>query len=503
VGDGARVQERELKLDVPEGFAIPQFDAWEPVSDDEVVLSATYWDTTDLRLLAWGHTLRRRTASDGSEDGWTLKLAHPPTGQVAVRDEIDAPPDTDHPPSALVDAVRGIIRHEPLRPVATIETRRRRRRFRDPATQTVVEVADDRVTSTVDEQPGPSFRQLEVELLAGDDGGIERACRVLRTSGATAADPTPKLARVLADRLPAPPLPDVALGPDATIGDLVRAAFAGAARRLLTHDPYVRVSDDPEAVHQARVATRRLRSDLKTLGQFLDEFRTDGLRRELGWLGGAFGAVRDLDVLAEHLRHDAETLTEEDAAPAPKLLERLAEQRHAAALELRDAMASSRYLVLVEDLHRFAERPPHRHDANPARPAAPVARTLVRRAYRRVTTAVQHLDGDPPDAALHEIRKRAKRARYAAELVAPLTPRAVGVLADRLARLQDALGELQDAVVAEAWLRSLRSRHVSVPEAFAAGQLAQLQTAARARARANWPKAWRRAHARKLRAAVG
>ena len=67
--------EREMKFDVSEDFEMPPLEA--VVNESTVRLIATYWDTPDFRLLRWGHTLRYRHATDGSEDGWTLKLSAP------------------------------------------------------------------------------------------------------------------------------------------------------------------------------------------------------------------------------------------------------------------------------------------------------------------------------------------------------------------------------------------------------------------------------------------
>ena len=71
---------------------------------------------------------------------------------------------------------------------------------------------------------------------------------------------------------------------------------------LIAHDPGTRLGDDPEELHQARVATRRLRAVLRAARPLLDPGWTESLRAELSWLGGALGPVRDLDVLLDHLR---------------------------------------------------------------------------------------------------------------------------------------------------------------------------------------------------------
>jgi CHAD domain-containing protein len=500
----SRVRERELKVDLDDGAEVPAFDGWEPLSDEAVELTATYWDTADLRLLGSGHTLRRRRASDGSEDGWTLKLARPDTGSgVTTRDEVDAPPDTDHPPAHLRDLVAAVLRREPVRPIATVTTNRHRRRLRDPGTGGVVEVADDRVTSTVDGDPGPAFRQLEVELVDGDERALAAAARLLRRADTGPADPSPKFARALGDR-PRPSAPadgtrDGRLRRKGSVEDLVRAALASGTARLLAHDPGVRVGDDPEDVHQARVATRRLRSDLRTLGPLLDDFRVQGLRRELQWLGERLGAVRDLDVLAGHLAADAEQLEPDERAGMAPLLERLTADRHRAALTLGDAMASSRYMALLEGLDRLVRQPPLRPDLDAGTRATRTARRLLRTADRRARRFARGLEKRPDDPALHELRKRAKGARYAAELVAPLAPAHIGRLAKRMADVQDVLGDLQDAVVATDWLQALPRDRLAPAEVAAVTALGERQRQRRRAARADWHRAWEKASRPKLR----
>jgi CHAD domain-containing protein len=367
----------------------------------------------------------------------------------------------------------------------------------------VVELADDRVTTVVDGQAGPSFRQIEVELLEGDERALDAAARLLRAAGARTAEPTPKLARALAGRPVATPPTAPGRRPrlrrKASVEDLVRAAVADGAHRLLAHDPGVRVGDDPEDVHQARVATRRLRSDLRTLGPVLDDFRVPGLRQELQWLGERLGAVRDLDVLAGHLRADAEGLDGAERAGADRLLERLDADRRREALTLRDAMASSRYLALLESLDRLVHQPPLRPDLDAGRRATRTARRLLRRADRRAVRFAQGLGRRPDDPSLHELRKRAKGARYAAELVSPLAPRPVHRLARRMADVQDVLGDLQDTVVADDWLQGLSRRQLSPDEAAAAVALGERQRERQEQARQDWRRAWKRASKRGLR----
>src|SRR5436305_14018460 len=96
----------------------------------------------------------------------------------------------------------------------------------------------------------------------------------LLAAGALRDDVGPKLVHALGPRAAgSPEVPPVRLHPGSQAGDAVRAALAAGVSRLLRHDPGVRVGDDPEDVHQARVATRRLRADLRTFRGLLDPAR--------------------------------------------------------------------------------------------------------------------------------------------------------------------------------------------------------------------------------------
>src|SRR5688572_8696952 len=297
-----RKPEREVHFYVPADLEPPELQGFTVLETNRVTLTAVYWDTCHRSLLGWGHTVRHRTASDGSESGWTVKLGQDDRNGAVVRDEIAFDGDPQQPPEEVCSLVRAFIRHKPLQPIATIITDRRSQRLRQDDENGVVEIAHDLVRSWVGGNEGPSFREIEVELIEGDEDLLVDVVRVLRQNGVGEPDPASKLERVLGGR-PRCELEPVKLKRRGTVGELVSAAFANSARQLILNDPSVRLGDDQEAVHDARVSTRRLRSDLKTLQPLLDESAVILLRGELQWLGGLLGAVRDTDVLAEGMCH--------------------------------------------------------------------------------------------------------------------------------------------------------------------------------------------------------
>ena len=466
-----------------------------------VVLTATYWDTPDRALLRWGHTMRHRQASDGSEDGWTLKLGTASVSDPVVLDrrEVDVPGPPQHPPSDLRDLVTALVRGEPVTAVATIETDRHRMVIGDQESggQAAVEVSDDRVSSTVGGHPGVAFRQIEVEALTPTSGALMRAVAERFADAGATATTTSKLAKVLGEQLE-PEISVPRIGSNATIETLVRAAIGAGVRELIGNDPGIRLGADPEAVHKGRVATRRLRSNLKTLEPHLFPSRVAWLRSELAWAGDLLGAVRDLDVLILRVEEAGGRLPEVDRVAVDAIVDGLREDRRLRHLELADALGSARYLHLVDRLIEAAASPPFIAGLDPTEPARPSLRRLVRKAWRRTVRAVERLGDKPSDIELHEIRKRAKRARYACELAAGVFGKDASRFARGLEAVQDVLGDVQDTVVAEQRLRD-GSVRLAGSSAFSAGTLACLERTDRRRARKRWPKVWKTVRSKRRR----
>jgi CHAD domain-containing protein len=484
------VLEREVKLTATSSFRLPPLDELADGVDAVTVapqrLSATYYDTDDLRLARWGASMRRRTG-----EGWTVKLPVAAAGQLLAREEVTVPGPDGRPPKAAVDLVTAYARTAPLRPQVRLRTIRRRIQLHDPQGRVLAELLDDEVSVLDGRRIATRFRELEVEARQDTPSGLldEIALR-LREAGAAASQATPKGARALGPRASGPP--DVCvpkLPPRATAGDVVRRAVAASVVRLIRHDAGVRLDRDPEDVHQARVATRRLRSDLRTFRSLVQPEWASGLREELGWLADVLGTVRDADVMLQRMRRLADRLTEESRGRAAAVLTTLEEARKEARAELLEALEGSRYLALLDELVEAANVPMLTAEAEA--PAKDVLPRLVRQPLRALRRQVKGFRGDPAEDELHQARIRAKRVRYAAEAVAPVVGRRARAVARAAAGLQDVLGEHQDAVVAERWLRAWGQRCRSVPGAFAAGELAGLELAAARDARARWRDAWR------------
>jgi CHAD domain-containing protein len=296
------------------------------------------------------------------------------------------------------------------------------------------------------------------------------------------------------------------------------ARFSEHATRLLD------TVDDEDAVHEARVALRRLRSDLRTFRPLFDASFADGLHLEAREPAAVLGAARDADVLLGRLRRGCAALPPDDEPAGRRLLAVAASDRARALAALEQWLHGEAFAAFVATLERAVQAPRFAPGAEAVAASDLVA--LVVRPWKRLRREAGRLGADAGDEELHALRIRAKRCRYALEAVAPVLGAPARRLARALAGLQDVLGELHDAVVAGAWLRAV----VAAPEpaygsfvvgpdgpalrgvpaasqradeawglppdaaqAFVAGELVAAERRAAERARKRWPRAWARA----------
>src|SRR6202171_943460 len=493
--------EREVKLGAGPAFHLPDLTGvveGVAVGPPEAVrMETVYYDTADLRLARGGVSLRYRAG-----EGWTLKLPPKPVtgtpGQLLERDELTFQGSSKKPPEAAVEIVRAYVRKADLVPVARLSTVRRRVRLVDGAGARVAEVVDAEVSVRDGRRVAARFREIEVEVMAQENGGngiVEPLVSRLRGAGAGAPDPTPKHIRALGPRAMEPPeVSPEAIKPDSPAKDVIKYVLAESIASLLRQDPLVRTSTDPEAIHQARVATRKLRSHLRTFGPLLDPEWTEPLRSELGWLAMGLGAVRDREVLLERLRGRAKSLPASDQRSASSRLKVLEVEIEGLRKKVLVELSSVRYVDLLERLVLAAHAPATLPDAE--EPAVKVLPPLAAGPWRRLRSAVKQLPDPPADPELHRIRILAKRARYAAEAVAPGVGRAALAFARAAAQLQTVLGEHQDSVTAQAWLRSAR---ISGRRAFVAGELIAMEHIAAEDARSKWSKIWKALDRKSLR----
>ena len=306
-----------------------------------------------------------------------------------------------------------------------------------------------------------------------------------------------KAGAALGPRAAVPPdVPELAWPPpSAPAGEVVSAYLALHCRRLLLADLLLR-RDLPDAVHQMRVSARRLRSGLKVFEPLLQDTWARRMRAELGWMASGLGAARDTEVLRERLDAHAGELADDEAAQAQAVIDaRLDERMLSAAAETLAVVDSQRYAALLEDLVDGVRRPPLSELA--ARPAQDTLPRLVTRAFHRLERRASGLEMQTPSPVWHEARIAAKRARYAADAVAPVLGHDMERLAERLADVTEVLGHHQDAHVAQVTLREWVPRADS-QGAFALGRLLAIEEAAEMADRVAfldlWPSVRRSAH---------
>lgn len=439
--------EREDKFDVDADFQLPTLTSLVP-ADGELVPSEThliseYFDTVGHDLLRRGITLRRRTGD--SDNGWHAKVP-----AEKARTEIRLPLGTgaeNAVPDELADVLRGAVMGGELSAVATLTTRRTVHTVSDADGAVVAEIADDEVSVVlIGGATGPRWREVEVELgPAGSESLMKKAGKVLRAAGARPSAHPSKLDRALS---------------------VVREVSADSGVRLLTDyldeqvqaivagDVYLRRGLDP--IHSTRVAIRRYRSTLRVFGSLFEDEPAADLEAELAWYASLLGDVRDRQVQRARFAAALRELPSEWVlGPVASRIENdlLAEQiryRESAMTELD----GDRYRALLATLTSWSRRLPIDGEVG-ERLLVKLARKAGKKAVDRTKSAVRGTD----DEALHRARKASKRARYAAELVAPAVEKKVSKAnIKRFKTIQEVLGEHQDAVIAAGILRTLGAR---------------------------------------------
>jgi CHAD domain-containing protein len=502
------VRETEQKYEVDAGVALPSFANLPEVAavsePEQETLTAEYYDTVDLRLLKAGITLRRREG--GSDEGWHLKLPDADKGTAGRtagasrrreirltldqgdRDLIDRRRKSggDPVPAELASLVRAHARDASLRPVARIETRRRLTTLRDAAGTSLAEIAEDEVAA---QSLGAStmlsrWNELEIELTGGRPRLLRAAAERLRRSGLRPAGRSAKLERALATDARRPAGSGHSGAPAGTghraaarpqAGQVVSAYIDEQAARLKALDTAVR-REEPDAVHQMRVTTRRLRAGLQAFPTVLPGSATAGLRDELRWLGQVLGDARDAEVLEQYFQAALSDLPAELViGPAKaRVTAHFAPEQAAARKAVLKALDSRRYFRLLDDLDRLVDDPPQTPAATVA--ADEILPQAVAHAYRRTKRRMRRATlapaGGARDVALHEARKAAKRARYAADAAEPVFGKRARRFAKRMKAVQSILGDHQDAVTARTVARAIGMQaHLAGENAFSFGLL--------------------------------
>jgi CHAD domain-containing protein len=532
--------ETEQEYECDDGTALPPLQGLpgvaavsEPAAE---TLVAEYFDIDDLRLLLVGITLRRQEG--GAGEGWHLKLPYDATGTAGPAGETPScreihmslargdrdrpsrrpagsdasPADGESVPGELARLVRVHARGGRLRPVARIETHRRRTTLRNARGESLAEFAVDEVAAQTLGGATTVLHWTEVE--AGLTGASPRLARAvsdqLSRSGLRPGEHSAKLERVLA----VSPLARAEgrrgagrrtragrrLSSRSPAGEVILAYLDAQAARLLALDPAVRL-DEADAIHQMRVTARRLRAVLQEFPMVLPPVATQHLRDELRWLGTILGTARDIEVLEGDFRAMlADTPTELVLGPVQaRVTAHFAPREAAARTAVLDALDSPRYFALLDELDRLLADAPQAAAATA--PAGEILPHAVGQAYRRTRRRMRRAwrvpSGPARDTGLHQARIAAKRARYAAEAAQPAVGKKARSFARRMKAVQSVLGDHHDAVTAGTTAREIGiNAHLAGENAFTFGLLndhadRKAQKSLR-QARKTWKRATRR-----------
>jgi triphosphatase len=419
-----------------------------------------YLDTDDWRLYRAGYSLRVRKRGGSSEA--TLK-ALPSGGSLRRRVEItEALPDgQDQSPLEAAGQVgrrvRDVSGSRPLHLLCEVRTSRR---------PYLVEVGAARAEVVLDETTIPvangsrpvRLRRVEVEMVDGAPEDLAAFVGELETgSGLRPATLTKFEAGLLSTGQSAPALPDLGptdAGPSRTLGDVAFAALRTHFHTFLRTEPGTRMGDDPDELHDMRVASRRIRAALSVFRQALPA-RSERLRQELGWIADGLGAVRDLDVQLERVQAWTQDVPAEGEGGS-EIVAALQEARRSVREELLRILDSARYARFVESFGVMLRRGPLRAQPPAWLPVTVVAPGLLqerRRAVRKRFKRLRHADEQAP--ALHAVRIRCKRLRYLLEFLGDVYPQEIPGVAAGLVKAQDLLGLYQDSIVGAGRLRDL------------------------------------------------
>lgn len=449
----------------------------------------SYIDTDDWRIARAGFVARTRRR--GRHDEVTLKDTRPATGD-GLRQRLEVteilPPsglsalEPDGPVGRRLRAIVGVRRvHEVLQ----VRTRRRPFALRVGGIDAAEVALDDTVIVVGSGQRPMQLRRVEVEVLPEWLEALEPLVDQLRTScGLRPAHLSKFEAGLLALGQEVPGSPDLgptAIDADSTMGELAFAVLRRQLGVLRDKEPGTRLGEDPEELHDMRVATRRLRAALALFSGVLP-VRAQVFREELGWLGRLLGTVRDLDVQLEGLAEppDANVGWSTDAGPEnhdplEELTVLLDRERDAARAAMLSGLDSVRWERLSRGMASMVQQGPARRLVATRTPAVIGMPDLIVERHTAVAKAAKRAKKSGVVGDFHRLRIRCKRLRYALEFSAEVYGGRTSRYVRQLTALQDELGLMQDAEVASVRLADLATGEDDLPAAtvFVMGGIAE------------------------------
>jgi len=486
----------ELALD-PEAAArlprLPEFSRWRAGRVRRTAVEMVWYDTPETALAAAGLSLCERHV--GRETTWRLE-------RMRGTPETPWPPGTPAPLVAEAPLPAG-LGHElpsPLLPVAAFSGELRTLPLLPEAAPLSAALLHGALRAVAGERPvcrvalaGPPDR-LESLARAGA-GALALSVPELSLAAeayATAGRAVPPRA------IGAPELPT-----EVTVAEAFARVAGHLAGVLLHWAPLAMAGATPEAVHQMRVALRRLRSAISLFRGAMGGPDLDSVNMDLRALSRVLGPARDWDVFCAGTGTAVAAGFPHDRAVV-RLLAAAERQRQAGYVALRGYLDSPAFRLLGIRLACLAAFRPWEHapptdDGDEAAAkqaalrAAPLAEFAARALARRLERVLQVGDDltDLPIEAVHTVRIQSKRLRYAAEFFAPLFPRKeTRRFLRRVSALQERLGHLNDGAVAEGLMAQLGRG--GAERAMAVGIVRGFVAAGMPRARGKGERCWHR-----------
>ena len=468
--ENKRPRETELKLALDPALAErlwrhPLWKGHAPTRTVSRQLRAVYFDTPDLLLARSGVELRVRR--QGWQNIQAVKARGAYAAGLAQRDELevavpDAQPHAVPVPERIADAdLRQLVEQavaEGLAPIFETDIRRWERSISYGGGR--LSVCLDRGVVRIGAKES-ALCELEIELEEGPVGLVFELAQELLSHVPLRVAHTGKSKRgydLLLDRQPEPEKADrPTLDRQMLLEEVLSLSVRSCVRQIAANEPVVCRGDDPEGVHQMRVGLRRLRSLFTVFAPVLPAAQTDYFKAELKWLASELGAARDYDVFRDEILRPVHACFPE----APGMAGLLKEAGRSGALayeRARAAIADRRYTRLLLDLSRWiAEAGWREQNLTEAgvqlfAPARDYADALLEHRYRKLRKNGKRLLNGPP-ADRHLLRIHVKKMRYTAEFFSELYPqKKTKSFLNDLAALQEVLGHMNDAAVAESLL---------------------------------------------------
>jgi CHAD domain-containing protein len=476
--------------------------------DSTLQIFDTYLDTDDWRIHRAGFALRVRSESGKSEA--TLKSLQSATEGIADRRELTetlVKPESQFirrltgPVGTRVQAVTGA---QTLRPLFEVRTSRQRYSIRiEYEQQPLGEIAlDDTVISRPQGKPQSSTQRVEVEAFSEDQEPLRRLVNTLRRECALVAAPDSKYSQGLSaaglepERAPQ-------FGPTTVCGSMPVVEMVRAnLRRYLSvwhaHEFGARLGDDPEELHDLRVAARRL--DV-ILSQFKSSLPASFLRARpaIKKILGALGDVRDLDVALSELQTFRAGLSKSGRASLEPLKRHLLSARRRVRARMLSVLDAVSVQSGLRTLVSLLATPPAAVQQSSAEPALNALPEMMRLRYRKLRKRADRLISESSTEDYHVVRSQVRKLRYALEAVAVIYGKRADEMLRALRRWQASLGVQQDAAVAS---RRLTALAVAPPKdmpsetVFWMGRFAEHYAGEAVRARKRYAKGYRKVRGR-------